>query len=258
MTAALLAVLTLAGVSEVTLKDFAPNAPDSDICRQQVRTPFGPGEVARYQVRLGRVSVGRATIEVAGEEDVRGHSTWRARMSIRGGIPFARVNTFMDSWFDPCTMTSRRFHRDQHEVRFKRVQTFEIDPEAGTYTHRQTGDEQPLSTAEPLDQVSFLYYLRTVPLAPGDTVVLDRYFQEHGNPVTVEVLRRETITVPAGMYQAIVLRPTFQTGGLFSEGGEAEVYLSDDDRRIPLMVTSRVPAIGRLSLRLDGFEGASR
>ena len=88
-----------------------------------------------------------------------------------------------------------------------------------------------LDTSEPLDDVAFLYYARTLPLEVGETYTINRYFREDGNPVVLRVLRKETIRMPAGTFNTIVVQPIIQTDGLFGEGGEAEVYFTDDARR---------------------------
>ena len=65
------------------------------------------------------------------------------------------------------------------------------------------------------------------------------------------MLRKDTIDVPAGRFPAIVVQPIFQTS-LFSEGGHAEVWLSDDDNRIMLQMKSSV-RFGSLSLYLKSY-----
>jgi hypothetical protein len=110
-----------------------------------------------------------------------------------------------------------------------------------------------LPTSEPLDDVSFIYYARTLPLAIGETYTIPRYFREDGNPVVLNVLRRETITVPAGTFNTIVVQPIIQTDGLFGRGGRAELYFSDDARRILVQLRSRVPVVGSLVLNLRSF-----
>jgi hypothetical protein len=84
----------------------------------------------------------------------------------------------------------------------------------------------------------------------GAEYSFDRYFRASGNPVVVRVLRRETIQVPAGTFRTIVVRPLIRTSGLFGQGGEAELYFSDDERRLLVLMTSKVPLIGSLSLHL--------
>ena len=46
------------------------------------------------------------------------------------------------------------------------------------------------------------------------------------------------------------MRPVIKARGLFGEGGEAEIYLTDDDRRLLVRLSSRVPVLGSLSLHL--------
>jgi hypothetical protein len=66
----------------------------------------------------------------------------------------------------------------------------------------------------------------------------------------VKVVRKDTITVPAGRFPAIVLQPTFNTNGLFSKNGHAELWLSDDEHRILLRMDTHFSII-KLGLALD-------
>jgi hypothetical protein len=220
--------------------------------------PFGPGERSVYQVRLGAVSVGRGTLEVLGIENVGGSPTYHTRLHVQGGLPLARVNTRMDSWVDVAGIFSRRFEQDQHELRFRRHRIFDFYPESRSYRQRDSGEIGSLPTSQPLDDVSFLYYARTIPLRVGESYSIRRYFKDSGNPVVLHVLRRETITVPAGTFNTIVVQPIIQTDGLFGEGGRAEVYLTDDDRRLLVQLRSRVPLIGSLQLNLQSYEPGTR
>lgn len=214
--------------------------------------PFGVGEVMDYQVQLGRLRVGDATVRVAGIETVRGHRTYRIDWRVEGGIPLARVNDHYQSWMDVETLASRRFIQDIHQVRRKRLRHFEIYPEELRYEWVNEARHFELLSDRPLDDISFVYFVRTLDLQVGETHTLDRYFREHGNPVVLEVLRKERIEVPAGTFDAIVVRPIVQSRGLWDEGGEAEVYISDDEDRLLLKVRSRVPLVGSLSLHLRG------
>ena len=56
--------------------------------------------------------------------------------------------------------------------------------------------------------------------------------------------------MPAGTFETIVVRPIIRARGLLGEGGEAEIYLTDDDRRLLVRLSSRVAVIGSLSLHL--------
>lgn len=216
--------------------------------------PFGPGERANYQVRLAGVNVGRGSMEVLGIRTVDGRPTYHTRFRVAGGIPLARVDDTFESWIDVAGLFSRRFMQDQKEVRFQRRRAFDFFPERRTFRRTDgSGETGALPTDQPLDDVSFLYYARTLPLKVGETYTLNQYFKESGNPVVLQVLRRETVRVPAGTFPTVVVRPIIRTKGLFSQGGEAEVYFTDDARRILVQMKSKVPVVGSLTLHLQEY-----
>jgi len=46
------------------------------------------------------------------------------------------------------------------------------------------------------------------------------------------------------------VRPTIKTSGLFGEGGEAELFFTDDAQHVLVQMRSKVPLLGSLSLLL--------
>lgn len=215
--------------------------------------PFGVGERADYQVKLGGITVGSGSMEITGVQQVNGHDTYHARMQLSGGVPLARVDDKFESWIDVNGLFSRRFRQDQKEVTFKRRRTYEFYPERRTFRRLDNGETGTIPTDRPLDDVAFLYYVRTLPLNVGDVYEIPRYFKNDGNPVIIRVLRRETIKVPAGTFETLVVRPIIKTDGLFGEGGEAEVYFTDDARRMLVQLRSKVPVVGSLTLHLREY-----
>jgi hypothetical protein len=215
--------------------------------------PFGAGELAEYQVRLGRAPVGNGSMQVLGVETIDGRRTYRARLQIAGGLPLARVDNQFESWIDVERIFSRRFHQNQREINFRRNRTYQFFPERRTYRRLDNGETGTLPTDRPLDEVSFLYFVRTLPLEPGDEYEFNDYWNPDGNPVRIKVLRRETIEVPAGRFDAVVVQPLIETSGLFSEGGRAEVFFSDDDARILVALHARV-VFGSIRLELREYE----
>jgi len=219
------------------------------------RVPFGPGERAEYKVSLGIFGqVGTGYMEVVGTERVHGHATYHLQFALKGKVLVGSVDDLFESWLDVDQLFARRHHKRQHEITYNSERSYDFFPDRMVFQHRDSGKTEPLASSEPLDEVSFLYYVRTLDLEPGRTYTLNRYYKDSGNPVTLKVLRREIMRGPqGGEVPVVVVQPIIRTSGLFGEGGEAEVYFTDDWRRILVKMTSKVPIIGRLGLTLTGY-----
>jgi hypothetical protein len=213
--------------------------------------PFGPGELLRYDVRLGALGRrGEGHMQVVGLDTVRGRTTYHVSMAIEGGLLFAKVKDHYDSWFDVTDLVTLRFIQDVDEINYERYRHWELFPEERRWERPDNGNEGDMPTDRPLDDISFLYFVRTLPLEVGEEYSFDRYFRENGNPVVIRVLRKDTVTVPAGTFETVVVQPIIQTKGLFSQGGEAELYFTTDERRLMVLMRSKVPLVGALSLHL--------
>jgi hypothetical protein len=217
--------------------------------RSRVPVPFGTGERAEYSVKYGPFAVGAGIMEIVGLDTIRGRETWHTLFRIRGGIPGFRVDDRMESWMDTHTLASLRHWQELDEGPNERERRFEIYPES---VFVQNGQEPQPTVPLPLDDGSFLYFLRTIPLEVGKEYSFDRYFRPDRNPVRFHVLRRERISVPAGTFETIVVRPIIKARGVFSENGRAEVWLTDDSRRIMVQLKSHMK-LGSLSLFLKGY-----
>lgn len=222
----------------------APPAPEAPA---RALVPFAPGERMEYEVKFGIFKVGRASMEVLSVDTVRGVPCYHVVFAIRGSAIFYSMNDTLQSWFSVYDLTSRRFVQDNRENGKRYYHTYEIHPEQGYYIQDET-DTLP-TTAEPLDDASFFYFARTVPLEVGQTYEYPRYFKPDRNPVTLQVLSDESVKVPAGRFDAVAVRPIFKTRGLFSEGGQARVYLATDSTRVPVLIRSHF-VIGDLTMSL--------
>lgn len=212
--------------------------------------PFGIGERLRYRVKFGPLEVGEAEMEVVGVDTVAGHATYHVRFSVRGETFFYKLEDVQESWLDVYCLASRRFRQDVHQGDYERLRQYEFDLEERLY-RRSDGDTGAIPP-DALDDASFVYFVRTVPLEIGKTYEWNRYYRLDRNPVILKVLRRETVEVPAGEFGTIVVRPIIKTRGIYSEGGEAEIFVTDDERRIPVKLKSRFN-LGSLTLDLTDY-----
>jgi hypothetical protein len=256
---AVLSHLVVLGAAAAT-SSAAQSAPVSPVPQtvvaatvKRAKVPFGPGERMEYDVKFGALRVGNAHMEVVALDNLRGRAAWHTAFWVQGGNFLYRVNDVYESWMDAETLASLRFVQNLEEGGKEIERKFEIYPERAIFvqTSKKPAKEEK-SVTQPLDDGSFMYFLRTIPLVVGQTYSFDRYFRPDRNPVRITVLRREKVTVPAGTFDAIVLQPMIKTKGIFSENGHAEVWLSDDDRRIMLQLKSKL-SFGSLNLYLKSY-----
>jgi len=215
--------------------------------------PFGPGERLEYEVKVGFLARGEGYMSVNELETVRGRTTYHVTMAYGGGLLFAKVQDQFDSWIDVVDLITLSSIEDTNQLGRKRYKHFEFYPDLMTWERMDNGKTGGLASAEPLDQISFFYFARTLPPEVGDEYVLNRYYKESGNPVILDVLRKDTVTVPAGTFPTIVVQPIIKSSGAFGEGGRAELYFTDDDRRLLVMLKSHIPVVGALTLSLTSI-----
>jgi hypothetical protein len=111
---------------------------------------------------------------------------------------------------------------------------YQIVSDSGRY--RQEGVDQDWATPrDALDELAYLYYMRTLPLKVGQTFTMSRYFKTGFNPVQVRVTGRESVALFDGRTV-----PCF-TVELTSRGSTVAVSLTDDARRLPVQVTVPLP-----------------
>ena len=214
--------------------------------------PFGVGERMEYDVKFSSLKVGTGVMEVRDVSDVRGKPSWHTALTIHGKAFWTfNVDILLESWFDVQTLASRKFHQDQKYPTYSKNSTTLMFPERGMYKEDEK-DEQ-VSVTSPLDDGSFIYFFRTLPLEIGQTYSLPCYFKPDKNPVKVTVSRRETITTPAGTFKTIVLQPRLKAGGIFGEKGKAEVWLTDDSTRMMVQLKSEL-SVGSINLYLAKYK----
>lgn len=250
-------VLVSLGLALVTAPggSSAQTGSDSQTARGRAAVPFGVGERLDYEAKLSGIRVGNGWMEVSKMDSVRGREAWHTSFGIKGGLAFYKVNDRYESWFDTRSLASLRYHQQIDEGSYERESKFEIYPDRRVFVDSK-GTEHPTSE-DPLDDGSFLYFLRTIPLEVGKEYTFERYFRVDRNPVRIKVLRKERVSVPAGTFDAVVVQPIIKTKGIFSENGRAEVWLSDDEHRIMLQMKSRFSRFS-LNLFLKSFRLATR
>ncbi len=209
--------------------------------------PFSVGEKLTYQIFWGPFVVGRATLEVAGIEPVDGHDCYhlvaKARTSGLAELLFS-VDSTAESWLDRDGLFTRQYHEDRTEGKHHR----------NNYTHfnyaaKETVTKNQVNGREhhtPLDQhvldvVSSLYYVRTQKLMLDSEQSFMINAGDTNYNVTIRPDMRKTMWVrPVGDIQALRIEPTPTLNIISANNGHMWFWVSDDVRRLPLLVNSEL------------------
>ena len=214
--------------------------------------PFPVGERLSFNAKYGIFNVGSAAMEVMGIDTVHNVEAVHIRFRISGGALWYHLDQTIESWVGRYDFRSRRFSSVQDERDRHRERQYEIFPDSGFY--REVGRDTTFATVlEPLDDASFLYWIRTVPLDVGKRYEYPRYFRPDRNPVIIEVVRRERVSVAGKKWRALVVRPKIpQARGIFAEKSETLIWLSDDAQRLVLAIQSKF-SFGQVTLKLKDY-----
>ena len=144
--------------------------------------PFAVGERLEYEAWLGYFPVGTASAVVARTTRERGTDAFVFTAVGEGGPPGLRARYEMTSWVQSSRLASLRFHRKLTQGSKVDEERFQIVPDSGRY--RQEGVPQDwVAPRDALDELAYLYYLRTIPLEVGKSFTMSRYFKSGYNPV---------------------------------------------------------------------------
>ena len=212
--------------------------------------PFSVGEKLTYEVHIANGDkVGTATMWVEGPVDVRGISTYLLRFDSRIRIAFLSAASSSSSWFDPLRGSSLRFLKHEQNPLTHNDESVDLYPDQKEWRSAK-GDSGQSPTSTPLDELSFMYFIRTLPMTPGTTYRFDRHFDAARNPTTVSVIRREVIPTPMGELRVILVEMRVRDPRHFKGEGLIRIHLTDDDCRLPARIESTMPVVGTAVLTI--------
>ncbi len=214
------------------------------------RLPFAVGEKLTFSVRWGVIRAGVATLEVRENFKLAGRDTFRivhTARSARFFDPFYRVRNRIESYIDARELYSVRYERTIREGGYSKDGLIIYDQEYG----RAYEDGHMFEITEGVqDVISSFYFLRTMELEDGKIYEFDVGSDKTVWPLEVEVIGRERITVPAGTFNTILVQPRILEGeGIFKHEGDIFLWLTDDERRIPVMGRSEI-IVGAVTILL--------
>ena len=90
------------------------------------------------------------------------------------------------------------------------------------------------------DVLGGLYNLRTLPVEPGQSVVLPISDGKKSISARVDAREREEIKTPAGTYKTIRYEANLFNGQLYERKGKLDIWVTDDARRLPVQIRIRL------------------
>jgi hypothetical protein len=216
--------------------------------------PFEIGERLHYRVSVGKLgTVGEGEMSIGGPEAVRGTETLVLTSEISAKFGFVKKTERAESWIDPTRMAALRYEKRTRGA-FTRddEQHVEIYPQDQRWKDDR-GRQGQSPTSAPLDELSFIYYLRTLPLDADSVRQVVRHYDSARNPISLRVTGRDTVRTNAGTFPTIVVEMRVKDPRRYGGEGIIRLHLSDDAFRYPVRIESAVPLLGATVLTLESI-----
>jgi len=224
---------------------------------------FRPGERLTFILKWTIIPAGEAVLEVLPKEHMAGIDAYHFVLTARSNAfvdAFYMVRDRIDAWADSGMRQSLLYRKKQHEGSTRRDITVSFDWEEMTVQYVNHGEaREPIPiTVGTFDPLSIFYWSRSANLVAGGRIqrsVTDGKKHVMG---VADVVRRETVTVPAGTFDTFLIEPDLaHVGGVFEKSPDAKIQLwvSADYRRLPVKLKSKV-VVGSFSGELVSLTGA--
>ena len=235
---------TRLGLIVAALASFAVELPS-----QSASTlPFAVGERLVYDGRVRGIG-GRGTMSIAGPVDVRGVPAYEIHFDFVARVGPLSVSQHSTSWLDPERMAALRFEKKERHLLVRRQESIELFPNERRW-RASNGDAGASPTNAPLDELSFIYFIRTLPLTSDSTLRFDRHFDAQRSPTIVRLLGREQVSTPAGSFNTVVVEMRVRDPEHYKGEGTIRFSISDDRCRLPVRIESNIPDAGNVVLTL--------
>lgn len=215
--------------------------------------PVRPGEYLKFAVNWGIINGGNAYLEVPEVRRIDGRPALHlvARAESNGFISrFYKVRNRIESWWDREGRFSLSYEENRREGKHRTESKIEFDHDRNVAVY--DNGERYAIPPDVQDALSSFYYTRYQALPVGGSIVFDYHASRKNKPLEVKVIGRERVKVPAGEFDCIAVEPLLKAGGIFRNEGRLVIWLTDDERRMPVLMKSKV-TIGSVSVMLQEY-----
>lgn len=240
-----------------TSQQSAKNYKDVKL-RKADNTAFSFGEKLTYNVGFKYLSAGTGYFHVQQlPAIINGRQCYDIRFQVKSNPSFEWLYTVRDTYssmVDIDGVFPWRFEQHVREGNYKYDFAAIFDQVTNkAYVNKEEYNIYPYTH----DIVSALYYVRTLDInsmRKDSVFYLRNFFKDTTHVLGVKMLGRQTIEVEAGKFKCIVIEPLVRQGGLFKHEGNLFVWLTDDEKRIPVKVSTKI-IIGSVGAELISYSG---
>ena len=215
---------------------------------QQPEPPFGPGERLRYAIEWRLIPAGHAEMWI--EADITpGFWKARARANSTGYVAnLYKVDDEYTATFGRRSFCSVGIRKTIHEGDRHREVDIQFDPRRrlGLLRERDTNTTSPPRQEQfPIpecvhDILSAFHYVRSLPLAVGESFEFPLNDGGRTLSIRLEVQALEEVQTEAGTFEAYRVEPDVFSGQLFQQKGRMFVWFSNDEQRVPVQLRAQI------------------
>jgi hypothetical protein len=253
-------------ISVVTYKAFANfyqiDGTEKKAKRYVNNEAYGLGEKLEYNVGYKMITAGTGYFHILPKAvDWNGRQCFDIRFQVRSLESLEWLYKVKDDYRTIVDIDGIfPWHFEQHirEGNYKRDFTATFDQD-NNFAMTEVGGKKNKYKVEPYihDIVSAFFYVRTLDLGSmrKDTVFyLKNFYKDTSYSLGVKILGKQTIEVPAGKFKCVVIEPLVVDGGLFKNEGRIMIWVTDDERKIPVKVGTKI-LIGFVGAELSKYSG---
>lgn len=233
--------------------------------------PFATGERLVYHVEwtpplwlffLPAMEAGEVTLTLAGETQYQDKKALKIIFTVRSSGALAKfIGKSVDDSYEFITdretfCTYRASEREREGKRMhdidvvylpdtRQVHIREVDVSGSIPRVLQDKDYDGIPPCVK-DLFSTLYVLRQTDLVANSSRQVFVAYNERVKEVEIRVGKSEGVHTPAGNYKAWQVNTVAVFGGLFKNGGQFRIWLSADDRKIPVKFEAKI-SLGKVT-----------
>ncbi len=224
------------------------------IPRPRVNKAFAAGEKLTYEVRAIGVLGGYATLSVEDYVKVGNRPCYTLVARAKSAFPFSTfypVNDVQTSYFDSVDYLTWKFQNDVHEGNYtaRNRESYDQINHGMVHQHNQDAVEKVDIPPFTQDIISCFYYFRLLPLEVGRKYLIPTSSAGKNYKLIIKVVGRERIKSPAGTFNCLHAKPFVKYGTVFRNKEDIDLWITDDDRHIPVLIKSAI-VIGNIEVSL--------